>query len=132
MLYWEKMEGMWWVQRNNKGSTLDITEEKKKKKGKKGKKDDLEKPQIKISDEVKKKVIRENLASRKKQHRKAYAEYKAAMATYSEEQKANTRDAASKAPKAPVFKLLPPTPAIFALMESALAIEMNNLGKPAA
>ncbi|KAL2914347.1 hypothetical protein HK105_206119 [Polyrhizophydium stewartii] len=127
-LYWDKLEGLWWSQRN-KTSQADL-EDKKAKKKKKSKKDDAaDKITVKIPEEIKQRVLLENLLARRKLHRKALEEASTAIAAYNEDIKVCARlkpdpckskltraiqkrlflikdqsEHASKAPKLPIFK----------------------------
>ncbi|KAI8919592.1 hypothetical protein BC831DRAFT_481117 [Entophlyctis helioformis] len=123
--YWDKLEGTWWSQRL-KGSQAEL-EDKKGKKKKKSKKEDVDKNAIKTSEPIKHKLILENLIERKKQHRKAISEFKTALVSYNEELKKrlfvvkDNGDAAAKAPKQPLFKLLPSPAVMFTMMNLGYA-----------
>ncbi|KAJ3311080.1 hypothetical protein HDV04_004394 [Boothiomyces sp. JEL0838] len=96
--HWENMEGVWWSQRGKggKGSTSELDDKKPKSKKKKKKEDD--KISLRIAENIKHRVILENLVERRKAYLKALIE----------KQKENAE-----------AKLLPPNQQLFEMMEKA-------------
>ncbi|KAJ3257124.1 hypothetical protein HK103_004952 [Boothiomyces macroporosus] len=72
--HWENMEGVWWSQRGKggKGSTSELDDKKPKSKKKKKKEDD--KISLRIAENIKHRVILENLVERRKAYLKALIE----------------------------------------------------------
>ncbi|KAJ3319915.1 hypothetical protein HDV06_005814 [Boothiomyces sp. JEL0866] len=72
--HWENMEGVWWSQRGKggKGSIPDL--EDKKPKSKKKKKKDDDKISLRIAENIKHRIILENLVERRKVYVKAWIE----------------------------------------------------------